>query len=183
VSISRPAESRPIPLARLRRVVGEDDVITLGSASYLGLVLWSLGEHQQARQLQADALTRSRRTLSEDHPETLRAASFLGLTLRSVGEHQQARRLHTDAPTRSRRVLGDDHPYTLRIASLLALALGWLGEHRIHSAQRWSERVGASPSPASRSPTVDAPCSSPLRLIKAGARFVATNPDPTGPRL
>ena len=34
----------------------------------LGLTLGSLGEHQQARQLQSDAFTRSRRILGKDHP-------------------------------------------------------------------------------------------------------------------
>lgn len=33
----------------------------------LGLTLGSLGEHQQARQLQHDTLTHHRRVLGEDH--------------------------------------------------------------------------------------------------------------------
>ena len=66
-------------------------------------MLWSLGDHEQARQLQHDAFTRSRRVLGEDHPVTLRTASFLGLTLGSLGEHQQARQLQNDTLTRSRR--------------------------------------------------------------------------------
>ena len=77
MNISRPGVQNDT-LARSRRILGEDHIVTFPSAGLLGLVLWSLGEHQQARQLQTDGLTRSRRILGEDHPETLRAASVLG---------------------------------------------------------------------------------------------------------
>ena len=71
----------------------------------LGVVVWSLGDYQQARQLQNDTLTRFRRVLGEDHILTLRSASLLGLALWSLGDYQQARQLQSDAFTRSRRVL------------------------------------------------------------------------------
>ncbi len=103
---------------------------TAGRVGVLGLVLGSLGEHQQARRLHNDAFTRSRRVKGEDHPETLSAASLLGLTLGSLGEHQQARQLQNDTLTRLRRVRGDDHPETLTSASRLAADLRELGEYQ-----------------------------------------------------
>ena len=72
----------------------------------------SLGEHQQARQLQNDTLTRLRRVLGDDHPDTLTSASRLADNLRALGEYQQARALDEDTLARRRRVLGDDHPDT-----------------------------------------------------------------------
>ena len=41
------------------------------------MVLWSLGDYQQARQLQDDTVTRSRRVLGEDNSVTLLPAIFL----------------------------------------------------------------------------------------------------------
>ena len=61
-------------LSRRRRILGDDHPDTLTSASLLGGVLWSLGDYQQARQLQSDTFTRSRRVLGEDHPVTLASA-------------------------------------------------------------------------------------------------------------
>ena len=130
VTISRPGSSMNDTLTRSRRVLGEDHPDTLASASLLGLVLWSLGDYQQARQLLNDTFTRSRRVLGEDHPTTLLSASVLGLVLWSLGDYQQARQLQNDTLTRSRRVLGEDHLVTLRSASLLGLTLGSLGEHQ-----------------------------------------------------
>ncbi len=71
------------------------------------MVLWSLDDYQQARQLLNDTFTRSCRVLGEDHTITLSSASILGLALWSLGDYQQARQLQDDAFTRSRRVLGE----------------------------------------------------------------------------
>ena len=98
---------------------------TLTSASRLALDLGELGEHQQARELQNDALTRLRRVLGDDHPDTLTAASGLAAHLRALGEYQQARALDEDTLARRRRVLGDDHPDTLICSYSAGLGGGW----------------------------------------------------------
>ena len=54
------------------------------------MVLWSLGESQQAREVVSDTFTRSRRTLGEDQTTTLFSALVLGAVLWSLGEHQPA---------------------------------------------------------------------------------------------
>ena len=81
VIISRPGSSRTTPSPAAAASSARARSSHCAAASLLGLVLWSLGEYQRARQLQGDALTRSRRVLGEDQPETLRAASPFGLTL------------------------------------------------------------------------------------------------------
>jgi hypothetical protein len=97
-------------------------------SSLLGVTLCSLGEHQQARQLQNDTLTRLRRILGDNHPDTLTSASRLAAELRELGEYQQARALDEDTLARRRRVLGDNHPDTLVLANNLAADLRPLGE-------------------------------------------------------
>ena len=97
-------------LSRRRRILGDDHPDTLTSASQLGLLLWYLGDYQQARQLLNDTVNPRRRILGEDHPDTLTSASRLGLVLYYLGDYPQARQLLNDAFTRGRRVLGEDHP-------------------------------------------------------------------------
>ncbi|MBE1494957.1 hypothetical protein H4696_002057 [Amycolatopsis lexingtonensis] len=112
-----------------RDLLGEDHPHTLITASNLALALGSLGEHEQARELNEDTLARSRRVLGHDDPSTLTTASNLALALGSLGEHLRARELNEDTLARRRRVLGDDHPDTLSTANNLVVDLGSLGEH------------------------------------------------------
>ena len=76
-------------LARMRRVLGEDHPLTLGSAHSLAVSLRELGQQEQARPLVEDILARQRRVLGEDHPDTLRSASRLIDTLASPDAHDQ----------------------------------------------------------------------------------------------
>ena len=62
-------------LARRRRVQGDDHPHTLSSANNLASDLRNLGEHQAARELDADTLTRHR-VLGDDHPDTLISATI-----------------------------------------------------------------------------------------------------------
>ena len=84
----------------------------------------TLGEHEQARDLDEDTLTRRRRVLGDDHPDTLGSANNLAADLSALGEHERARALAEDTLTRRRRVLGDDHPDTRRSVG----APAWLDE-------------------------------------------------------
>jgi hypothetical protein len=99
-----------------------------GARTGVWTIRMSLGEHQQARQLQNDTLTRLRRVLGDDYPDTLTSASRLAADLRGLGEYQQARAFDEDTLARRRRVLGDDHPDTLISANNLAADLRALGE-------------------------------------------------------
>ncbi|UOX91469.1 FxSxx-COOH system tetratricopeptide repeat protein [Amycolatopsis sp. FBCC-B4732] len=116
--------------ALYRDRLGEDHPHTLTAANNLAVDLGSLGEHQQARELNEDTLTRRRRVLGEDDPGTLNSANNLAVDLSTLGEHQQARELNEDTLTRRRRVLGEDDPGTLNSANNLAVDLSNLGEHQ-----------------------------------------------------
>jgi len=77
------------PGARSRRVLGDDHPETLRAASALGLTEGSLGDHERARRIQADALTRLRRVLGDDHPDTLTSADRLAADVRALGEPEE----------------------------------------------------------------------------------------------
>jgi hypothetical protein len=119
-------------LSRRRRILGDDHPDTLTWTSQLAMVLWYLGDFQQAWQLQNDVFTRFRRVLGEDHPATLGSAGLLGLALLSLGDYQQLWKLQSDTFPRSRRALGEDHNITLFSAFLLGLALwGLVNGHAV----------------------------------------------------
>jgi hypothetical protein len=107
---------------------GPDDAITLAIANTLAVIHSSLGQHQQAHDLNKDSLGRERRLRGDDHHHTLSSAGNLAINLRQLGEHEQARELGQDTLTRQRRLLGDDHPSTLRSANNLAIDHTRLGE-------------------------------------------------------
>jgi hypothetical protein len=113
-----------------------------------------LGEYQQARELDEDALARRRRNLGKDHPKTLTSASNLAIDLRHLGESERARELDEDTLVRRRRVLGKDHPETLRSANDLAVDLRHLGEY--DRARSWM-RIPLSGGAGSSGPTTATP--------------------------
>ena len=59
---------------------------TLESADNLAIDLRALGEHEQARTLDADTLIRRRRVLGNDHPDTLRTAAAMAENPPAFGE-------------------------------------------------------------------------------------------------
>jgi hypothetical protein len=56
--------------ARFRRTLGDDHPDTLTAAAGLASRLADVGEHELARDLDADTLMRRRRVLGDDHPDT-----------------------------------------------------------------------------------------------------------------
>jgi len=90
-------------------VLGEDHPDTLASANNFALDLSALGEHELARQLDADTLSRCRRVLGEDHPNTLIAGYNLTVNMRALGELEEDG-LIEETLSRCRPVLDEDHP-------------------------------------------------------------------------
>ncbi|GAA0927408.1 FxSxx-COOH system tetratricopeptide repeat protein [Virgisporangium aurantiacum] len=113
-----------------RARLGADHPDTLVSANRLAFNFREVGEYEQARRLDEDALTLFRRVLGDDHADTLTAAGYLAADLRLLGEYRQACQLDRDTHARFRRVLGDDHRDTLTAAGYLAADLRSLGEYR-----------------------------------------------------
>jgi hypothetical protein len=70
-------------------VLGDDHPETLTAASRLAADLRELGEHQEARAHDEDALARRRRVLGDDHPDTLTSANNLAADLRALGESEK----------------------------------------------------------------------------------------------
>jgi tetratricopeptide (TPR) repeat protein len=124
---ARPLFERALDLRRSQ--LGVDHPDTLESAGNLAVILWELGQHEQACQLNEDTLTRRRRVLGGDHPHTLESAASLAATLSTLGQYEAARQLGEDTLTRCRRVLGVDHPHTLASATSLAAFLSTLGQY------------------------------------------------------
>jgi len=81
------------PLARSRRLLGEDHLDTLSSANSLACDLRELGRVGEALALDQDTLARKRRVLGEDHPDTLTSASNLAIDLRALGRVREAEEL------------------------------------------------------------------------------------------
>ena len=128
---TRTAHDLAVHLRRHWRVrLGDDDVNTLATVTYIAWALRDMGRYAEARELDEDTLARSRRVLGDDHPDTLTSASNLAVELTDLGEYQAARELDEDTLARRRRVLGDDHPDTLTSASNLAVDLRDLGEYQ-----------------------------------------------------
>jgi hypothetical protein len=73
-------------------VLGDDHPETLTSAGRLAAELRTLGEYQQARDLDEDTLARRRRVQGDDHPETLTSANNLRADLHPMGELEQRER-------------------------------------------------------------------------------------------
>ncbi|GAA3047604.1 hypothetical protein GCM10010448_33260 [Streptomyces glomeratus] len=108
--------------------LGPDDVHVLWTATYLARACSQAGEHDRARELDADTLSRRQRVLGEDHPDTLDSAMNLAGRLVESGDVEAARTLNEDTLARLRRVLGEDHPRTLDAATDLVQNLSALGE-------------------------------------------------------
>jgi len=83
-------------LTRSRRILGEDHPDALASANNLAVRVAVLGDHEQARRLDADTLARLRRILGDDHADTLGSAGNLALGLDALGRTDEARRLRED---------------------------------------------------------------------------------------
>jgi hypothetical protein len=109
----------PRGVARSRRILGDDHLQTLASASNLANDLQGLGDYRAARELDEDTLARRRRILGDDHPETLNSANSLAVDLQGLGDYEAALQLCQETVTRYSRVLRDDHPDTIRSADNL----------------------------------------------------------------
>jgi Tetratricopeptide repeat len=73
-------------LARRRSLHGDDHPSTLKAARDLADILSEMGDHEAARELDADTPRRRRRVLGKDHPDTRRSAENLARDLRALRE-------------------------------------------------------------------------------------------------
>ena len=126
-------------LAACRRVLAEEDPLTLTAMHSLALTLYAQGDLSGARKLQKQVLEARRRVLGEEHSDTLRAMSNLGQTLHAQGDLSGARKLMQQDLEASRQALGDDHPDTLTAMGNLAVILVAQGD--LAGARKLQEQV------------------------------------------
>jgi Tetratricopeptide repeat len=73
----------------MRRVLGDDHLLTLRLVYCYAVTLRMLRQYEQARELAEDTLTRCRRVLGDDHPDTVTSADrFTSSASRCAGDRQ-----------------------------------------------------------------------------------------------
>jgi tetratricopeptide (TPR) repeat protein len=95
------------------RLLGRDDIQTLGSVHMLALVLQYQGKYEQAEQLNRRALAGREKELGENHPDTLTSVYCLADLLLAQQDYMEALRLYDRAVKGYLQALGPSHPTTL----------------------------------------------------------------------
>ena len=100
-----------------RRMLGDDDALTLTCIHNYAVCLDNEGKEDEAMRLFREALKGSRRTLGDTHPDTLKSICSYANCLSFQGKYDEAMPLYREALEGSRRTLGDTHPDTLSVIS------------------------------------------------------------------
>ncbi|KAF8179807.1 hypothetical protein K438DRAFT_1842852 [Mycena galopus ATCC 62051] len=115
-------------LEKTREILGDDHPEVLVAMHNLAHSYWSLGQFEDAKQLQLVVLEKWRKglkqlqvvvlekwrqSLSDEHPDTLTAMNNLASTYHSLGQFEDAEKLQLVALEKRRKILGDEHPDTL----------------------------------------------------------------------
>jgi serine/threonine protein kinase/uncharacterized protein (DUF2267 family) len=111
-----------------RRLLGEQDLLTVNSMSQLGRLYEMQARFKEAEPLLVQALESRRRILGADHADTLQTSVWLGrlyakscITRETENEAEQ---LLTTTLESARRLLGEEHPVTLEAMHGLAFLRG-----------------------------------------------------------
>ena len=96
-----------------RRVLGPEDVSTLGLMNNLGSTLDYEGRYAEAERLQRELLELQRRVLGPEHRDTMGSMNNIAFTLEKEARYAEAESLYREALQVQRRVLGPDHPDSL----------------------------------------------------------------------
>jgi tetratricopeptide (TPR) repeat protein len=109
---------------------GEEDLLTLTVAFWLGHARRLLGRYDGARELNARTLETVRRTEGEEHEQTLTMMNMVAADLRIQGDFAAGRLLDEQASETATRVFGGDDPFTLRCRHNLGVSLRQTGDFR-----------------------------------------------------
>jgi tetratricopeptide (TPR) repeat protein len=96
-----------------RRLLGNDDPLTLNSIERMGELLWMNGEVDKVEPFAREVLDARRRILGDEHPDTLRSIHSMGVLLGRQRRLEESEPYVLEALEGRRRVLGDEHPDTL----------------------------------------------------------------------
>jgi len=126
---SRPSEraDQAVALLRstyqtMRRVLGDDDPLTLHAGHGLGLALRDQLHFEEAETLLRELIERSSRVLGRDNPETINTRVSLGSVFWGMGRWDEVERMGLELLEDSRRIDGDGG----FLALLIQLKLGQL---------------------------------------------------------
>ncbi|MEU9513237.1 FxSxx-COOH system tetratricopeptide repeat protein [Micromonospora sp. NPDC048169] len=113
-----------------RERLGETDPMTLQVGQWLGFMLYRLGRHSEAADLNTRILRAHESATAEDTEELLSALGAVAADLRVAGDFIQALRIDEDVYRRHVALLGEDDPSTLNAAHNLAVSLRLTGDMR-----------------------------------------------------
>jgi tetratricopeptide (TPR) repeat protein len=120
-------------LATRRRLLGDDNLQTLGSMVAMSALFENMGKPAEAEPLCREAVQRLRRVAGKDDPATVRALFLMGLILYDDGRFGEAEPYEREVLSIQRRVLGEDNPDTL--AQIHNLGLLLMYEHKPDQAE------------------------------------------------
>ncbi len=126
------ARSLPLQEAALktrRDVLGNDNLQTLTSIDNIGVLLFMMGNRDEARVYFRESMEGGRRVLGDDHPNTLGSINNMAFLLESMGEFDEALPYYQEALEGKRRVLGADHAQTLTSIINMGGILKRMGEY------------------------------------------------------
>ena len=101
-------------------LLGRDDLDTLGSFSFLALLLNDQGRRKEAEKLEVQVMETRKRVHGQEHPDTLASMANLASTYWNQGRWKEAEELQVQVMETFKRVLGQEHPSTLTSMGNLA---------------------------------------------------------------
>lgn len=120
-------------LAGRRRVLKDDNRLTLLTMNDLAWILAERKKFDEAILLVRESLERRKRTVGAEHPDTLQSMNSLGRILAAAGKTEEAILTLRQTMETRRTVLGELHPFTL--GTTLALAGVFEEEDRFADAE------------------------------------------------
>ena len=100
-------------LSTRRRVLGDDNRVTLVSILNTGVLLHKQGRVREAEPYYKEALQKMRRVFGENDPNTLWAMNNLGVAYAAEGHLREAEPYYRETLANRRRALGEDNQDTL----------------------------------------------------------------------
>jgi tetratricopeptide (TPR) repeat protein len=109
--------------------LGKENPITLTLMSHLARAYASLGEFENARDLDQETLALRKKVLGPEHHNTLISVNNLACNYSKLGEYEKARALDEQTLELSKKVVGTEHPDTLISMNNLAYDYHQLREY------------------------------------------------------
>ncbi len=96
-----------------RRILGDDNAVTLESINEMGLLLHWMGRLEESLVYGRESLEGYRRVLGDDHPKTISSIENMAALLQGLGKLDEALPYAEEALEGFRLLFGDDHQETL----------------------------------------------------------------------